>query len=233
MLFGNRCTVSKNMSPVFRKTSVVSWEMSLVFWKKSVVFWEKSLVFWKKSVVCREMSLVSFVNCAELPINAKCFIASKTRYCSRDNSSVENCKFHLYSTLSRVRAHVSGQEFIVFRCHICHKMFITSCIIVHCLNRLQILTKNSLFSAHFSPCDSKSGFVTAISPLLSPQIAPFFKGCDRCDSKKTQLLGGIYARAMPTQKLRSAQHWRLSRNITTTWKGLISRHCILKHTVIN
>ena len=66
-----------------------------------------------------------------------------------------------------------------------------------------VLIECNLFFPHFSPCDSKMRFVTAIFPLLSPQMPRYFKGCDRCDSK-THTITGVYTRARPTHKLRTA-----------------------------
>ena len=149
--------------------------MCPLFLEKCPLFSEKSPLFFEK---CPLFLWYPLRSCAS---TRNVFIAAKTRYCSRDNSSVENCEFHLYSTLSRVRAHVSGQEFIVFCCHICHRNQITHCELIGWWVLMLILTEYSLFFPHFSPCDSKSGFDTAISPLLSPQIALFFRGCDRCD----------------------------------------------------
>ena len=71
---------------------------------------------------------------------------------------------------------------------------------------MPILTEYNLFFPYFSPCDSKMRFVTAIFPLLSPQMPRYFKGCDRCDSK-THTITVVYTRARG-QRISSVLRWR-------------------------
>ena len=115
----------------FLRTSVTFARICPLFIEKCPLFSEKSPLFFERSPLFSEKSCL-FLWCTLRSCASKrnLFMASKTRYYSRDSNSVENCEFHLYSTLSRVRAHVSGQEFIVFRCHICHRNPITHCVIM-------------------------------------------------------------------------------------------------------
>ena len=96
-----------------------------------------------------------------------------------------------------------------------------------------VLIEYNLFFPHFSPCDSNMRFVTAIFPLLSPQMPRYFKGCDRCDSK-THTITGVYTRARG-QRISSVLRWRwwLSCIICHNMRELHTRWFILPYWFVN
>ena len=105
------------------------------------------------------------------------------------------------SCLTRARARAYSQEFYAFFCHICHAHILKPWYSTRCTYVKQILTENDSDSPFFCMWQQICGvFLPLIHSIGTRFFALLEQGCDRCDSKKTQLLGYIRARCVHEER---------------------------------